>query len=686
MTEKPIQTPEEIIQKQAILINVTNQLKKEFVGINKVIDEVMNCMSSWFLFPNLQEKPIIINMWGLTGVGKSSLVNRIAQLLNYNEKYYHFDLGDNDSSSDWTIKNQLEEINDNVNGSPTIIALDEFQHTRTINQNGMEVCNSSRLIWQLLDSGKFQTSRSHYNLNHIYDLIQELSYLLEKGILVRKGKVIHKKELYNDCMTSKHESYKVNEDLSFVPEQYIEKIYELAKEKFASSIEIGFKLNTLNGIETIEFLNKLFSLGSSPKIIDCSKSLIFVLGNLDEAFSMSGDFNPDISADELYLQSLEVTLPIIKESLKARFRNEQIARLGNIHIIYPALNNDSFKKIIGLELVKISNRLKQQQRITITYDESIKELIYNEGVYPTQGVRPLFTTIHQIIVTKLGRILSEIFQNGLKISHINMSVNGDKLKIKYFDKQEQIHSICFKQELILEQLRANKKDDEQAITAVHESGHAIISCILLKTIPEVIFSRSVKLNSSGYVFSKFKWSYISKKEIQNRIALFLAGYAAEKIVFGADNISSGSESDFARATRLALDMIKSYGMGTRIGSYDVKHVSTKYNLHDECNAIDEEAEQWLKSAMKLAEDTLKAQRKLLLTMADYLSDNRSLSQKQIKEMLINNAHDFDCNSIIKNGDSLFYRNHLKKKVLSLISDSELPITSNVFSVSLNNNI
>jgi ATP-dependent Zn protease len=111
-----------------------------------------------------------------------------------------------------------------------------------------------------------------------------------------------------------------------------------------------------------------------------------------------------------------------------------------------------------------------------------------------------------------------------------------------------IHSFAIEPCLHLDQLRKNKKNDVQAIVAVHESGHAIVASLLLKTVPEVIFSNTADIDSSGYVYTKFKWEYISKKEIKKRLAFYLAGYCAEKVIFGEENVTTGSEKDIEKAT------------------------------------------------------------------------------------------------------------------------------------------
>ena len=685
MTKKIEKLQSEIIQKQQLLNSISKKLKEEFVGINHVIDEVIDAINSWYLFPDLQDKPVVINLWGLTGVGKSSLINRLSELLKYDNKYYRFDLGDT-SDTDWTIKRKIQDIYENVNSYPIMIALDEFQHARTIDEMGKESeKKSSRIIWQLLDSGKFQISRYNFQLDEVYDLTLKLRYLLRNRVKVLNGKVISKKEYFkkeiedenNNELVDKKTKNPKNENIYFVPKKFYEIIYSMVKEKFAGPFDVKKQLLNFNGYETINFLLKIFEFANSPKLVDCSKSVIFVLGNLDEAYTMTKNFNPDMNADEFHEQSLKINIANIKKALRNRIRSEQIARLGNIHIIYPAFSSDSFRKLIKLELDKIIKKVYNQQKVNIEFDDSICDLIYRDGVYPTQGTRPVFTTIHQIVNTKLGKIIIEMILNKLSPTKIIFKAEKNIITIEYYKNNEMIHSFSEKQTLNLEKLRKNRKDDIQAITAVHESGHAIISTILLKTIPEVIFSTSVGVENFGFTFSKFKWKYVSKKEILSRIAMYLAGIVAEEIVFGEENVTTGAENDIKEATNFTTRMLKECGMGKLPAAYQVKDQDTNNYLHDENNVINDKVQEWISKAKELAEKTLIKQKVLLLQMADYLSDNRMISKEKIKTLLKTYAQGFNENDIIENGDNLFYRNHLKQKVSDIENTPENELIDSV---------
>ncbi|MDT8412936.1 MAG: hypothetical protein RQ875_10765 [Vicingaceae bacterium] len=688
MTNLEQMRQQEIIEKQNSLTKTKAILKKEFIGIDIVIEQVIDALSSWYMFPEMQEKPVIINLWGLTGVGKSSLVNRISELIGYQKKYYHFDLGEGESK-EWQIKKQLEEIYEHVNGYPVLIALDEIQHARTINEQKEEIeKSSSRIIWQLLDSGKFQIRKYNYKIDDLYDLIIRLKFLLRMGVEVSSGMVVSGKDLYLEHMKSKDEDgdKKFNDNMFFIPTSMHEDIYELAKELFETPFDVKTKLLDLNGKETIMFLHEVYIIANSPKEVDCSKGLIFVLGNLDEAYSMSNDFNPDMDANEFHEQSLKINLPTIKKALKKRFRNEQIARFGNIHIIYPAFSSSSFKQIIKLELSKISNQIKNHQKITLQFDNSVHQLIYTEGVYPTQGTRPIFTTIHQLVKSQFGKIFSELYLKQLSTTKIVLNTQGNNLVVKYVKNQSEVHTIKIPLQLSLEKLRKNKKDDVQAITAVHEAGHAVLSVALMNTIPEVIYSNSTEVNTGGFVYTKFNKNFVSKKEITKLLAVYLGGRAAEKVIFGEENVTTGAEEDIKKATNFIMEMLKNCGMGNVPAAYHIEDASANTYINDYNNQLNKEAERWINEAFNLAENTLKKEEQLLLKIAEYLSNNRKMEKRQIAQMVKKYTLGLSLEILKKENETNFYRQQLVTKIKSLNTTPKNKKNITTFDFSLNNKL
>jgi cell division protease FtsH len=669
---KTEQYKKHLFDKKEILNNAIIQLKKEFIGIDHVIDQIANAITSWFFFPEMQDRPVIINLWGLTGIGKTSVIKRLTELLGYTEHYFRFDLGEC-TSRYFDIQDSFKDIYTNCDGAPFIIGLDEFQLARTINEEQEEIDRASiRAVWDLLDSGKFDIVNFDYNMSWFNKLIKKFDLALYKGVEVEKGIITANIEIYKETLSlhnKQEEKRGKKEKTFFISDGDLDTIFDMVDHLFIAKSDLRDKLNGMDGDQTVDYLICLYKASLKPKTVDCTKSLIFVMGNLDEVYTMSHNFNPDMSANEFHRQSTEITVTEVKQALLSRFRSEQIARLGNNHIIYPAFDEQSFYGIIRLELDKVKRKVADTYNIEMLFDTKVEQLIYEEGVYPTQGTRPLFTTVHQIVNTRLGKILNEIYLNGYEADSLRFTINDEAslkdntaLQIDFLKDNKVIHHIIDQQPLVLGKLRQEKRNDEQAIVAVHESGHAILSSVLMKTIPEVIFSVTADSNSDGFVLSRPEWNYISKKEIINRLAVLLGGFVAERIIFGEENVTIGSSSDLGKATRLATYAIYICGMGNTRAFFGNENMNNTPSVifDNSSETVNVEAKELLLKAEELAEKTLKKQEKLLIKMADYLSDKRTLNKEQVKDFIRQYAIDFNLSEVIEDAECLFYRKHLKE--------------------------
>src|SRR5690554_486103 len=101
-------TRTQLLKKHRILQQAAKVLKKEFIGLDNVIEEIIGSVSPWYFFPQLQENPVVVNLWGLTGVGKTSLINRLSELIHFEDKTYYFNFGE---KFNYNIHDQIEDIN-----------------------------------------------------------------------------------------------------------------------------------------------------------------------------------------------------------------------------------------------------------------------------------------------------------------------------------------------------------------------------------------------------------------------------------------------------------------------------------------------------------------------------------------------------------------------------------------------
>ena len=648
---------EEYGPKHQKLENARTILKQEFVGLDSIIDDLINYTSSWYAFNAIQDKPFVINLWGLTGVGKTSLVNRLVDLIDFSDRYFRFDLGEKNNSM--SFNRSLNTLCENKDESPVIIALDEFQHTRTIKQPFRQEIDDdkNRMVWELIDSGNVSYIDWKSGVWSFENMVGKLAWLLKAGVETKNGMVVSKKELFKKEMSISQDD---EVPIPFVPAEYYEDIIDFGGDvlKMGLQEDVEKYLCTLDENETIDFLFKVLQLARRPSNKNFNKSLIFVLGNIDEAYTMSGNFSADIDADQFHELSLKITIPKLKKALRDRFRDEQIARLGNIHVIYPALNKKAYQRIIKMELDKTSTKLSELLSMEFEFDGSVEKQIYKEGVFPTQGVRPIFTTIQQIIKSKLSLFLSEMLTNNLSATKLKFSINEDLIECNYFFEDQIVLTKSDKLISTLEHLRKNRKDDLQAITAVHESGHALLSAILLKVIPEMIYSVSSDADSHGFIYTRSEKEFLSKSELIPKAAMFLGGIVAEELIFGNEHITSGSGRDLEMATSFVSEMLKENGFGNDQIYHAVNELTDKHHYHI-TSEIEREVKSIIVLARSLAETTLKREKKALLLMADYLSDHTKMQKIEIKHFV-----EFQLIEKVNLEEQLFnYRNHLKKQIV-----------------------
>ena len=86
-------------QRRASLDAIRARLKEDFVGIDEIIDSLLDYIQIWYLMPEILTRPIIVCLWGMTGVGKTDLVRRLAQYLEFQERFVEIELGNTDNTS-----------------------------------------------------------------------------------------------------------------------------------------------------------------------------------------------------------------------------------------------------------------------------------------------------------------------------------------------------------------------------------------------------------------------------------------------------------------------------------------------------------------------------------------------------------------------------------------------------------
>ena len=173
------------------------------------------------------------------------------------------------------------------------------------------------------------------------------------------------------------------------------------------------------------------------------------------------------------------------------------------------------------------------------------------------------------------------------------------------------------------------KDSEKKKTAYHEAGHAILAYCMPTQDPVQQISIIPSGKALGYTLNppaEDRYS-VHKKELEEKIAMLLAGRAAEKIIF--DDISGGASNDIQRATATAKKMVMELGMSDILGpvNYASEHgevflgrdFSQGKNFSEATAAtIDKEIHKFVNDGYLLAIKTLEENIEKLHLIADFL--------------------------------------------------------------------
>lgn len=548
------------------------QLKREFVGLDDIIDQLGASVYAWYVTPEIITRPTIVSIWGMTGTGKTSVVKRLISLLYLDDVRISFDCGecrDNNKSISTDImdtfgKSEESDSGDRFSGSNSLVFMfDEFQYARTINESGEEeVAPSLRPIWSILDSGIIDINDYNYDFSSLCDFIDELVDTSKSlpHIIIKDNHIESPDDVsaflnimffhYDRGPSIKTDNTEdQNKPLEVLTSRYLRTIIRRLNNK---SDALGSRVakELLSGEYTIgqlaERLGDIKKLAASSRKLDCSKSLVFILGNLDEAYKDSSDISPDIDADLFYDITSRVTTTDIKEALKERYRPEQIGRLGNNIIKYPTLSKDSFKRIIDLEIGRILDRFSEVDKIKVVFEQSMKDLLYSESVYPTQGVRPVLSSIDTLITPYLSKVVEHKGRSKSVCIGVVGSVRDFRLpcvdvRLK-FDKAEEV---IVEQKLELGKERCPENRKKRFICAVHEIGHAIMYSWCKGEVPDNIVS--VSTDHGGFCSTydrRFAGEIDCRRDVLDEVRISLGGYQAERVIYSnPDMWLLGSSSD-----------------------------------------------------------------------------------------------------------------------------------------------
>ena len=189
-------------------------------------------------------------------------------------------------------------------------------------------------------------------------------------------------------------------------------------------------------------------------------------------------------------------------------------------------------------------------------------------------------------------------------------------------------------------------DADKELTSYHEVGHALID----KLLPDANELHKVSIIPRGMALGvtwtrpKDETVHVSKAKLLAKIAVSLGGRAAEEIVYGKDNVSTGASQDLRNVTDMARKMVTAWGMSEKLGT--MAYGKNQENVfmgrdfghqrdYSEQIAyeIDQEIKRIVDERYELAKKLLSENRDMLEKISKELLDKETIDEKEFEQIM-----------------------------------------------------
>lgn len=598
---------EQMHERQQNLQAIAAQLKTELIGIDDVIDRVIGAVRAWYVMPQLITRPVIVCLWGLTGTGKTQLTRRLAQLLGFYDRFVEvqmdgFSQNGGSGYGASTISGTLESAG-LVEGTPGILVLDEFQRYRTVSSRGEDSkVERYQDVWALLSDGKLPPALSE--LHSMERKLADTHYDAERED--------------SDDEEERRKKQKLRYKIDAWDAQALKRSLKLAE----PLIEIMQWSN--------DYIHQLlvdFRASQQSWETDYSKLLVFVCGNLDEMYTETASRveDCDTDADIFHRLTSRLSLIDVKRALAERFKPEQIARLGNHHVIYPSFSRTTYEQLIAATVRNYVQGIADHCGLHFVVGGDVLAQIYQNAVFPTQGTRPLFSSVHTILSSSLVDAALWALEQGAQagqVLQVHMAGDAAELVVQMQlppcaggGADQSVRSQRFAVPLDLNRIKQRTSADFRALLAVHEAGHGLVYALLFGRAPQELKINIATFEGGYNSFTELQAT--SRRNMLDMVCVGLAGRAAERHVFGEAACTTGAEQDIRQATAGAARYLRHLGFGERLSRTDVADESGE-NMNTEVEPTNAAIEALLQEQMQRARQLLVQHDALLVAMTGVL--------------------------------------------------------------------
>ena len=186
--------------------------------------------------------------------------------------------------------------------------------------------------------------------------------------------------------------------------------------------------------------------------------------------------------------------------------------------------------------------------------------------------------------------------------------------------------------------------EERKIVAYHEIGHALVAALQNHSAPVTKITIVPRTSGAlGYTMQVDQGlrNLMSRVELENKLATLTGGRAAEELIFGRENMTTGASNDIEQATKLARAMVTRYGMSDEFDMVALETVNNRYLGGDtslQCSErtaaeVDERVVATVKAAHQKAAQLLADHQETLHRLAAYLLEKETITGAEFMQVL-----------------------------------------------------
>lgn len=307
---------------------------------------------------------------------------------------------------------------------------------------------------------------------------------------------------------------------------------------------------------------------------------------------------------------------------------------------------DGFQKNIGVIILAATNRpetldpaLTRPGRFDRRVPVELPDLAGREAILKVHAKK--IKTADDVNFHTIARMASGA--SGAELANIIneaalRAVRNNRTVVTEADLEESIETVIAG----YQKKNAVLSDDEKKVVAYHEIGHALVAAMQSHSAPvqkiTIIPRTSGALGYTMQVDQGDKY-LLTKQELENKIATFTGGRAAEELVFG--EVTTGASNDIEQATKLARAMITRYGMSDDFDMVALETVSNQYLGGDASlacsadtqNEIDRKVVELVKRQHEKASKILADNRAKLDELAKYLYEKETITGEEFMSIL-----------------------------------------------------